>query len=154
MLGTDSDSAALKNRTTILLAEDDPDDVELIRAAFNAASMPYRLQVVTNGEETLQYLKHDPPYADTSRYPTPFILLLDLKMPVRSGFEVLDWIRSRREFDSLLVVILTGSALPSDVGKANQLGTNCYLVKSSDYKQLTLFLKSFVAGEGSDSVSS
>jgi len=153
MLGTDSDSAALKNRTTILLAEDDPDDIELIRAAFNAASVPYRLQVVTNGEEALQYLKHEAPYADASRYPTPFLLLLDLKMPVRSGFEVLDWIRGRREFDSLLIVILTGSALPSDVGKADQLGTNSYLVKSSDYKQLTLFLKSFTPGDGGDSLS-
>jgi len=147
MLDTDSDSAVLKNRTTILLAEDDPDDVELIRAGFNAANVPYRLEVVTNGEEALQYLKHEAPYTDARRYPIPFLLLLDLKMPIRSGFDVLDWIRSRREFDSLLVVILTGSALPSDVGKADQLGTNSYLVKSSDYKQLTLFLKSFAPGE-------
>jgi CheY-like chemotaxis protein len=64
-------------------------------------------------------------------------------MPIRSGFEVLDWIRSQPELDPLLVVVLTGSDLPADVVTADQLGTNSYLVKSSDYKQLTLFLKSF-----------
>jgi len=70
-------------------------------------------------------------------------LLLDLKIPVRSGFEVLNWIRGQASLDRLLVVILTGSDLAADVWKAEELGTNSYLVKSADYKQLTLFLKSF-----------
>jgi CheY-like chemotaxis protein len=138
-----ADSTGLEERTTILLAEDDPDDVFLIQAAFAEAGVPYRLAVVNNGEQAIQYLSGEGPYADRTRHPMPFLLLLDLKMPIRTGFEVLDWIRSRRELDRLLVVILTGSGLRTDVWKAEELGTNSYLVKSPDYKQLILFLKSF-----------
>jgi len=138
-----ADSTGLEERTTILLAEDDPDDVFLIQAAFAEAAVPYRLAVVNNGEQAIQYLSGDGPYADRTRHPMPFLLLLDLKMPIRTGFEVLDWIRSRPELNRLLVVILTGSGLRTDVWKAEELGTNSYLVKSPDYKQLILFLKSF-----------
>jgi CheY-like chemotaxis protein len=137
------DTAHRKQRTTILLADDEEDDILLIGAAFAEAAVPYQLQVVKNGDHVIQYLKGEGPYSDRSRFPVPFLLLLDLKMPIKSGFDVLSWIRSQPAFDSLLVVILTASALASDVWKAEELGTNSYLIKSSDYKQLTLFLQSF-----------
>lgn len=137
------DDANLRASTTVLLAEDNEDDAVLIMGAFQEAHVPYQLQQVEDGEDAIRYLQGEGTYGDRARHPLPFLLLLDLKMPVKSGFEVLDWIRSQPHFDRLLVVVLSGSALPGDVGRANQLGTNSYLVKSSDYKQLVLLLKSF-----------
>jgi len=133
---------AFKERTTILLAEDNPDDIVLIQAAFKQAGSPYRLEVVRNGAEAIQYLAGEGPYSDRTRYPQPFLLLLDLKMPVKTGFEVLEWIRKQPALDRLLVVILSGSNISADLWKADQLGTNSYLVKAGPYKQLVFFLQS------------
>lgn len=130
-------------KRTILLAEDNSDDVALIRAAFKEAKLPYQFEVVADGEEAIRYLQGEGLYADRSRFPVPFLLLLDLKMPVKTGFDVLNWIQERPAFKDLLVVVLSGSQLSTDMTQARQLGSNSYLVKSADYKQLILFLQSF-----------
>jgi CheY-like chemotaxis protein len=70
------------------------------------------------------------------------MLLLDLKMPQVSGFEVLSWVRSQRALDQLLVIILTGSAMESDLKQTEDLGNNAYIVKSSDYQQLIYLFQS------------
>ena len=134
-------AAGLEQRTTIHLAEDNDDDILLIQAAFKEAKVPYQLEVVEDGALAIQYLKGDGLYANRSRYPMPFLVLLDLKMPIMNGFEVLKWIREQPALDRLLVIVLSASQLSADVSKAEQLGTNSYLIKSSDYKQLTLFLQ-------------
>ena len=139
-----TDAASLNRSNTILLAEDDEDDILLIRGALKEAQVPYNLRVVEDGAQAIQYLKGEGPFSDRAQSPLPFLLLLDLRMPVKPGFEVLKWIRSQPSLDRLLVVILSTSALPVDIQKCNQLGTNCYLVKSSNYKQLVRFLKSFI----------
>jgi len=136
------ETGAFRDRTTILLAEDDFDDIVLIQCAFEQAKIPYKLEVVKNGEQAIHYLQGEGAYSDRKRYPLPFLLLLDLKLPIKSGFDVLDWIRHQRNLDQLLVVILSGSNLSADVWRADELGTNSYLVKSGDYKQLMLFLQS------------
>ena len=136
------DATALRERTTILLADDNEDDIELIRGAFKQADVPYQLRVVQDGQKVIQYLRGEASYANRDDYPMPFLLLLDLKMPFKSGYDVLAWIRSQGSFDHLLVVMLSASSLAADVLKADQLGTNSYLVKSPDYAQLVLFLQS------------
>jgi CheY-like chemotaxis protein len=143
MPDANTNPAGLNRTTTILLAEDDEDDILLIESAFKEASISYHLVVVKDGQRATEYLKGEGPYADRARYPMPFLLLLDLKMPIMNGFEVLKWIRSQPNLDRLLVVILSSSQISTDLSEARQLGTNCYLVKSSDYKQLVLLLKSF-----------
>ena len=135
-------ASSTKPRSTILLAEDDADDILLIGSAFKEARIPYRLAVVEDGDQAICYLNGDGPYEDRVAHPMPFLLLLDLKMPAKSGFEVLSWIRSQRSLDGLRVVILSTSALADDVCKASQLGGNSYLVKSAGYKQLVCFLRS------------
>src|SRR4051812_25595571 len=117
-----SDAASLTRSTTILLAEDNEDDIVLIRGALEEAQVPYKLQVVENGAHALQYLKGEGPYADRAKFSIPFLVLLDLRMPVVPGFEVLKWIRSQPSLDRLLVVILSTSGLPIDMEKGEQLG--------------------------------
>lgn len=123
-------------KAVILIAEDDENDVFLIKRAFSQAQFDNPLQVVQNGEEAIAYLKGDPPFRDREKYPMPALLLLDLKMPRRDGFEVLAWIRDHPEFNSLSVVVLTSSQESRDVNRAYALGASSYLVKPANFLSL------------------
>lgn len=130
----------------ILLAEDREDDVIIIRKAFARTSFPCHLNVVRDGEQAVAYLEGAAPYEDRSRYPFPAVLLLDLKMPRKDGFEVLDWIRARPEFSSLRVVVLTSSKETSDINEAYDRGANSFLVKPAafeNYAELAEFINGF-----------
>ena len=83
----------MAEKKLILLVEDNEDDVSLIERAFARAGIDNPLQVVRDGEQAVSYLKAEGEYADRVKYPLPSLVLLDLKMPRRNGFEVLSWIR-------------------------------------------------------------
>ncbi len=119
----------------ILLAEDTPDDVFLLRRAFKRANLLNPLFVVQDGEEAINYLQGQGPFNDRERYPLPVLILLDVKMPRRTGFEVLQWVRQSMQ-SSIPVVMLTSSALESDQTLARNLGADSYLVKSSSFDDL------------------
>ena len=121
--------SAFANGAPILVADDDPDDVLLLRRAFRKANLPVSLRVVTDGEAAIAYLAGDGPYADRDDHPLPALLLLDLKMPRKSGFEVLEWIRSQPGLRRLRIVVLTSSRHSSDIDRAHELGANSYVVK-------------------------
>src|SRR5215831_9692525 len=104
------------DKVTILLAEDDKNDIFLMRRAFENAGFLNPLVVVNNGEEAVQYLQGEGQYAQRDRFPLPGLLLLDLKMPLMDGFDVLAWLRAHPQFNSLPVVVLTSSKLDSDIG--------------------------------------
>src|SRR5438034_1265664 len=101
----------------ILLAEDDPNDVLLIQRAFQKAGLPYVVKVVPDGGDAIEYLSGRAEYSDREKFPLPFLLLLDLKMPGTDGFEVLQWVRSDPDLKRLLVVVLTSSDLQEDVDR-------------------------------------
>src|SRR6266404_7179296 len=92
----------------ILLADDNPDDVELIRRAFAKADFAADFHAVCGGNELIKYLRGDEPYRDRARFPFPRLLLLDFKMRV-DGWEILQWIRQRREIRGLAVIVFSGS---------------------------------------------
>jgi CheY-like chemotaxis protein len=117
---------------TILLAEDNPDDILLVRMAFKQAGFVDPLEVVRNGAEAIQYLKGQGHYTNRQLFPVPAVVLLDLKMPIMSGFEVLTWLRQRAEWKCLPVVVLTTSFYGPDIEKAYDLGANSFLTKSVD----------------------
>jgi CheY-like chemotaxis protein len=129
----------------ILLAEDDPNDVLLIQRAFQKAGMRHVLKVVRDGEEAIAYLSGEREYADRERFPKPFLLLLDLKMPGADGFEVLRWVRAEPETKRLLVVVLTSSNLQADVDRAYDLGANSYLVKPVSFDEMVNMIQRFEA---------
>lgn len=127
----------------ILLVEDDPNDTILIRRAFQKAGFGDSLKAVADGEQAMQYLQGQKDYRDRARYPLPFLLLLDLKMPGTDGFEVLQWIRRQPDLKRLLVVVLTSSNLQADVDKAYDLGANSYLVKPVEFNQMVNMIQRF-----------
>ncbi|WP_414586558.1 response regulator [Scytonema sp. PCC 10023] len=115
---------------TILLVEDDPNDILLTQRAFRKANLTNAvLQTVTDGDTAVAYLSGEGEYADRDRYPLPVVVLLDLKLPRRSGHEILAWLRQQAELKRLLVVILTSSNHRSDINQAYDLGANSYLLK-------------------------
>lgn len=124
----------------ILVADDTPDDVFLLRRALQRANLSNPLLVVHDGEEAISYLRGTGIYADRMIYPLPGLIVLDVKMPRRDGFEVLEWIRKSIEW-SVPVVMLTSSALESDQDLARKLGADCYLVKTSSFDELVVMVQ-------------
>ena len=127
----------------ILLVEDNDDDVFLMRHALTAAGVSNPVYVVESGQHAIDYLSGAGIYQDRGRYPLPVIVFLDLKLPLMSGHEVLGWIRSQRQLESLLVVVLTSSNEPSDVRRSYSLGANSYLMKPLTARQLIDLAKAF-----------
>jgi CheY-like chemotaxis protein len=117
----------------ILVAEDREDEILLLRRAFKHANILNPLQIVRDGEEAVAYLKGEGRFSNRAEYPLPSLMLLDLKMPRKDGFEVLQWIRQQPTLSSLRVVVLTASDEIRDVNMAYQLGANSFLVKPVDF---------------------
>ena len=116
-----------------MLAEDRQDDVMIIRRAFSKSKLLNPLHVVSDGDEAIAYLQGEGKYANRAEFPLPSLLLLDLKMPRRGGFEVLEWIRKQPSLSALRVIVLTTSDEIRDVNKAYTMGANSFLVKPVDF---------------------
>jgi len=126
---------------SILLVEDDPNDIILIKRAFGKATITNPFQVVEDGEEAVAYLAGKGRYGDREKYPLPILLLLDLKLPRKSGHEVLEWLRRQPMLKRLPVVVLTSSQQSSDINRAYDLGANSYLVKPVTFDALVEMVK-------------
>lgn len=119
---------------TILLVEDDLNDIFLVKRAFKMAHIQNPLQVVTDGLEAMSYLRGDGKHADREAYPLPRLVVMDLKMPRKTGFEVLEWVKRDRRLRLLPVVIVSSSDNPADINRAYELGANAYMVKPVDFR--------------------
>ena len=120
----------------ILLVEDDPNDVWLVKHAFQSANISNPLRIVNDGQEAIDYLKGNGLYSDRGAFPLPKLVLLDLKMPRLNGFDVIGWMRRHYPWKLTPIIILSSSALPQDVNRAYELGANAYMVKPADYRAL------------------
>lgn len=118
--------------TRILLVEDDPNDVELIQLAFRNYRLVNQIDLVTDGEQALQYLLGR---EDSPPRPLPRFVLLDLKLPKISGIRVLQTLRSHPRTQQLVVVVMTSSQEDSDLNTCYDLGVNSYVVKPLDFQQ-------------------
>lgn len=126
---------------TILCVDDSSDDTLLLQRACRRAGVKFVLQSVDDGDKAIAYLSGMESYSDRKTYPIPTLLLLDLKMPTRTGFEVLDWLRQHPDYKTLPVAVFTSSQHDSDVRDAYLKGANCFLTKPVDYSQLVEFVK-------------
>jgi CheY-like chemotaxis protein len=131
----------------VILVEDDPNDVFLIRRAFERTGGEMALVHLSDGEAAMQYLAGEAPYDKRALSPSPTIMLLDIKLPRRSGFEVLSWARSQTNATRRMpILILTSSSQKADVDRAFDLGATAYLRKPSRSRalsELVADLKSF-----------
>src|ERR1051326_6096248 len=109
---------------TLMLVEDNEDDVFLMRRALKGAKVANRLYVAEDGQEAVDYLGGAGKYRDREQYPLPAVVFLDLKLPLVSGHDVLAWIRRHPELDSVVVIVLTSSNEPSDLNRCYSLGAN------------------------------
>lgn len=125
----------------ILLVEDNHKDVFLIQRAIRKAEITTPVQVVNDGDAAVRYLAGEPPFRDRTAYPLPVLILLDLKLPRRSGSEVLMWLRQQPELKRLPVVVLTSSREFSDVNQLYDLGVNAYMVKPPTFDDLVEIVK-------------
>jgi len=118
---------------TILLAEDNPYDVELTIEALKKHRLANEVVAVQDGEEVMDYLTYNGRFRDRKKG-NPVVLLLDIKMPRMDGIEVLEAIRSDEKLKMLPVVMLTSSREEPDLQKCYDLGVNAYVVKPVDFK--------------------
>ena len=125
----------------ILLVEDNPDDVELTRLAFDEAKIANQLAVVGDGAEALDYLFARGRFSDRDPADLPSLVLLDLNLPKIDGREVLQAIRANEATRALPVVVLTTSTEPFDVEATYALGVNSYIQKPVDFEQFVWAVK-------------
>lgn len=128
-----------KQTCTILVAEDDPDDRLIIKAAFDAEGIPHLVHFVKDGEELIDYLRERTQFLDKT---TPHILVLDLNMPRKDGLKALKEIRQDPDLAHMQVVILTTSGAHRDRVDCSSLGVSSYMVKPNDFDGFLHFVKS------------
>ena len=136
----------MNNSLGILLAEDDENDVLLLKRAFETAEIQNPIFVTRDGQEAMDYLAGVGNFSNRTEYPFPALVLLDLKMPRRSGLEVLQWLRAQPILHCLPVVIFSSSPHEHDIERAYRLGANAFVVKPSTNEarsQLSRFIKGF-----------
>lgn len=114
---------------TVLLVEDSDDDALIMKMACQRTGIPHTLKIVPDGNAAISYLMGTGLYAERDAHPLPDLVFLDIKLPKRSGHDVLEWIRNQPAFKSLPVVMLTMSEKPSDISRAYSLGVTSYLRK-------------------------
>ena len=128
-------------KRTILLVEDNPDDVELTLMALNRNNIVNKIDVVTDGAEALDYLFCAGKYLDRDADAMPALILLDLRLPKVDGLEVLERIRGDKRTNLLPIVILTSSKEEYDLINGYKLGANSYIRKPVDFNQFTEAVK-------------
>lgn len=124
----------------ILMAEDDPEDQLLVRDAFLEAHLANGLQMVSDGEELMKYLRREDPYADVAR---PDIILLDLNMPRKDGREALAEIKADPCLRRIPVVVLTTSNAEEDIVRSYDLGVSSYIRKPVTFEKLVDVVRTF-----------
>jgi DNA-binding response OmpR family regulator len=129
---------------TILYVEDDQNDALLVRRALHHLRSEVALHTVEDVETAIAYLAGEGMYADRERYPLPSMVLLDIKIPGRSGMDLLGWVREKEALQGVPVVMFTSSMVESDIKLAYQLGANSYIVKPVSFVDLMEKLRGIV----------
>jgi CheY-like chemotaxis protein len=123
-------------KKSLLLIEDDPNDIALFRRAARKADLTEEILIAEDGEAAVRFLEASAKPLAEQAAGLPWIVLLDLKMPRKSGLEVLQWLRGQPRLRHLPVIIFTSSRERSDIARAYELGANSYLVKPVSFDQL------------------
>jgi CheY-like chemotaxis protein len=125
----------------ILQVEDRDEDVYLLKRAIQRAEVQVDVRAVVDGQQAIDYISGVNGFEDRHAHPLPYLILLDLKLPHKTGFDVLAWIRAQPTLRTLIVIVLSSSIDEGDLEKAYQLGANAFLVKPSDMHTLVEMCK-------------
>jgi len=129
---------------TILLVEDNGDDVFWLKRALHKAGFAAHIYVAQNGEEAVAYLGGEGEFADRTKHPFPKMVITDLKMPKMNGFELVQWLRAEPKLSQLPIIVLSSSNLEADRAKARELGANIFFTKPmcpEDFVPLVKFIR-------------
>ena len=126
----------MKRGLTILVAEDDPNDVIMLKRAFLKNGLNNPVHVSPDGEDAISYMEGKGQYSDRSQYPFPSLLFTDLKMPRSSGFDILNWLRKNPKCQIIPVIVFSSSRQEEDILMAYQSGANAYINKPSTMAEL------------------
>lgn len=129
------------NLRPVLYVEDEEDDVFLMKRAFARTGIANPLIVVRDGQAAVDYFSGVGPYANRAEYPLPCLMLLDLNLPMKSGLDVLKWVRSGPAVFTVPVIVLTSSLQDADIHRAYIQGANAYLVKPSRPEELLAMIQ-------------
>lgn len=129
----------------ILLVDDSNDDAVLFKHALQRAGLKNPTQIVPDVDQAIAYLEGTGPFSDRTQYPMPAILIMDVRLPNKDGFELLRWLGQRPHFRSLHLVVLTGMGDMRDVSKAYQMGANSFLTKPPRPDDLRNLAEGFAA---------
>src|ERR1051325_1545133 len=132
----------MNEKNTILLVDDSRNDLILMQAAIQSAGFKNPIQEVYDGEEAIAYLTGEGKFSNRNDFPIPGLILLDLNMPRKNGFDVLRWVRGQTTLRRIPIMIFTTSTLLGDIDMAYALGANAFLTKPSDLNDLIATLKS------------
>ena len=131
----------MPHRRTVLVVEDDANDALLMRLAFERAGLGGRFQRVSDATEAMRYLAGTDCYADRAAHPFPVLLVVDLKLPGISGWELLTWVRADPRFKHLPVVLNSSSRASKEVQRTVELGASKFLTKTPGFKELVDLVK-------------
>jgi len=131
----------------ILVIEDDPDHAALIKAVLTTGLANTRVHLAFTGLEARLYLTGQRPYDDRSSYPLPTLIILDVRLPDTTGFEILEWLAQRKHLVEIPVIIFTSSSDPEHAKRAYSLGARRYFQKPADFGELVRTVKE-VLGHG------
>ena len=126
----------------ILIAEDDENDRLLLQRAIAKTGARHEVHLVNDGQEAIEYLQAAGKFEDRGQYPFPNFMILDVKMPRLSGFEVLEWLQRHEECSVIPALILTSSAREEDIKQSYQLSANAYFTKPNNMDELVRLLTS------------
>ena len=125
----------------MLIIEDDPNDVDLFKLAFERIGINNPFHVARDGEEAIAYLSGEGQFTERDRFPYPDFIMTDLKMPRKNGFDVLSWLQEKNQRRVIPTVVFSSSNHVADINKAYSLGANAYVVKPPNFKEMVNVLK-------------
>ncbi len=133
--------ARIRKRTVLLMADDDEDDCLLVSAAVREVFKSENFQCLPDGDELLDYLLRRGTYADPERFPAPDLILLDLNMPRKNGFDTLKEIKEHPELKAIPIVVFSTSTEPEQIELCYKLGANSYIAKPVTFGDLVQIVK-------------
>ena len=131
----------MNSKPVVLHVEDEWDDQFMLQRTLKKDNISIDLRTANHGDEAVEYLSGKGKFADRSAYPLPALILMDIKMPRRSGLEVLQWLRNDSSCKRIPVIMVSSSPLQADMDRAYQLGVNAYLIKPLAYLQVAEMFK-------------